>query len=328
MTAETLLGQGISANSLIDKGVALFDQGKYKDAIVFYQQALAIDSKSDRANYEIGYAYNELKDYQQAVNYSDKIIQANGAHLEEAYTLKASALDMLGKHDLAIQTYQEGIKRYPKDYLLNYNVGLTFYEENKYDIAAYYAGKALEVKPKHASSHLILANSMYGAGKKSQSLMASYYFLLLEPDSKRSLSALALLEKQLKAGVSKDSGDVTTIHFSGHETENEFGPADAILPFQQALRNSDKNKNKSDEQFFFETTELFFKVLSELSDKNTNHNIWWDVYVPFYKDLVKSKNTEAFCYYISKSKNSSAVNNWLSSHQSEVNRLIQWYKTK
>jgi tetratricopeptide (TPR) repeat protein len=320
---SALFAQHYSIDEYIDKGTALHDKQKYFEALELYRQALDIDSTSPRANYEMANTYVALEKYERAIYFADKVIAKNTLFVDHAYTIKGTALDLLGKYEDALDVYNKGVKKYPENYLLNYNLALTYYNAKDYVDARIYATNAIGANNSRASSHLLLAQCMYHADKRTQTLQSLYYFLLLEPNSKRSESALALMAKLSGAGVKKEGENQITINISKGSTDDEF--ADLSLSMMQALKISDTAKVKNEEETFYKDTKSFFSILSELKKKKSPKNIWWDFYTPFFKDLVESGNAEAFCYYIAQSRDKEAITGWLKGHQDKVERLIKWY---
>ena len=322
-----VFSQQPSIHTIVQKGNQLFDDGKYIEALEQYKRALALDPEDPDVNVEMGNTYVALKKYQEAVPFCDKVIGLNKeGSAELGYTIKGTALDLMEKPDEALKVYLYGIRKYPKCNSLLYNVSVTYYKMGKYTESAHYAGRAVEAKPAHASSHLMLWTSMYALDRRVQSLLACYYFLFLEPNSRRSPSALNAIDQQLKSGVKQKDDKNIEINVSENAGSAVFGAAELALSMAQASKYEDKEKNKTEEQAFFEVSELLFSILGQLKDKNTddNNSIWWTQYVPFFKDMNDSKNTEAFCYYITTSKNSANVKAWINNHSAKMYKFAKW----
>jgi len=320
-----LFGQGHSVNELVDKGNALYDKGDYISAAVTYREALAIDSNSARALCELANTSVALEKYEQALACAEKIIQLNDQFLDHAYILKGTALDLLNRYDEAIQAYLEGIKKYPDNHLLQYNVAFTYYNQKQYKDAEYHAIKSIELKPDHASSHLLLGECMYHEGKRTQSLLALYYFLLLENNSKRSPLGLALLHKQEGWGVKKEADDKITVNISPDD-KSDFATTELVLGLSQAMSYDDKNKDKTEVEKLIDITKSFFDIVTETDDKKKKDDIWWNFYLPFFGALNKSGNTETFCYYICVSSKESGAAAWLGGNTQKVGEFAAWYK--
>jgi tetratricopeptide (TPR) repeat protein len=322
-----VFGQENNIKELVAQGTELHDQGKYDEAIAKYKAALDIDINSTLANYELSYTCMVTQKYEDGIKYSKKVIEQNSNNQHEAYIVLGSCLDMLGKPDEAIKAYEEGLKKFPNSNLLNYNLALTSYNQKDYETAEKAAINAIIAKPAHGSSHIILAAIMKAKGQRVKSLMATYYFLMLEPNSKRSKINYNNLKNQLGQGVKKKDEKNINVNVPLNSTkDSEFGAAEMMVSLLAASQYVDKNKNKSDMELFAETTNKFFSVLGEL--KKENKGFWWDLYVTKFYDLVQTKNDEAFSYYISQSSDSDVVNKWIADNSNKIQEFKYWMMNK
>jgi len=322
-----LFGQENKVKELVAQGTELHDQGKYDEAIAKYKAALDIDKNSTLANYELSYTCMVTQKYEDGVIYSKKVIEQNTDNQHEAYIVLGSCLDMLGKPEKAIKTYEKGLKKYPNSNLLNYNLALTSYNQKDYNVAEKAAINAIIAKPSHGSSHVILAAIMKAKGERVKSLLSTYYFLMLEPNSKRSKINYNSLRNQLGQGVEKkDEKNINVNVPLNSSKDSEFGAAEIMVSLLAASQYTEENKSKSDMELFVETSNKFFSVLGEL--KKENKGFWWDLYVTKFYDLVQTKNYEAFSYYISQSGDSVTVNKWIADNSSKMQEFKVWMNKK
>jgi tetratricopeptide (TPR) repeat protein len=318
-----LFGQNEDVRELVSQGTELHDQGKYEEAISKYKAALDIDKNSTVANYELSYTYMTIEKYDDAIKYSKKVIEQNADNQQAAYIVLGTSLDLKGKQKNAIKTYEDGLVKFPNSNLLNYNLAYTSYNIGDYDKAEKAAINAILAKPTHGSSHLVLSNIMKAKGERVKALLPLYYFLLLEPNSKRSLQIFNILNGMLNQGVEKQSDNNININVpSSASKDSLFGAADMMISLLGANKYTDENKEKTDSDFFVETNESLFGILGEL--KKDNKNIYWDLYVTKFDDLVQTKNIEAFSYYISQSTNTDKVNNWIANNQDKMKIFKEW----
>jgi tetratricopeptide (TPR) repeat protein len=310
---------------LVSQGTDLHDQGNFNEAIAKYKAALDIDKNSTLANYELSYTYLAIEKYDDAIKYSKRVIKQNSDNLEPAYVVLGSSFDMKGKSKDAVKIYEEGLTKFPKSNLLNFNLALTFFNLHDYDNAEQASVNAIEANPTHGSSHLLLGKIMTIKGERVKALLSFYYFLMLEPDSKRSLNVFTNLKKMLKDGVEQHSENKINIQINSATTKDSiFGAAEIMVSLKGATRFTTDNKGKSDNEYFVETNKSLFSILGELKKNNTN--IWWDFYVSKFYNLIKTNNCEAFSYYISQSSNSPEVSIWINNHQNEIQSLKNWLK--
>ena len=325
LLGSTAYSQSPELQNLVGQGVKLHDKGDYNGAIEQYKKALLIDDKSPLANYEIGSTYFALKDYQKAIEHCDKVIAANSSYMEQAYVLKGTALDMMGKPNEAISVYKEATKSFPNKYLPYYNLALTSYNIKEYKEAEEALKRSLTANPSHASSHLLMGYTMNAQNSRTKSLLAVYNFLLLEPKGDRARSACKLLDFLLKKNVKKEDEKSVTITFDPGKTSDEFSSAELMLSLMEAGKSTEKNKGKSDQELFSENTNSFFSILGEL--KKDNKGFWWDYYVDFFYAMTNAKHVETYCYYILQSNGDEKINDWLKKNDDKVESLSSWYST-
>lgn len=310
-----LLCTGLFAqeNNFITEGIKLHDKGDYEGAIGFFKKALQSDKNSVHANYEMASTYLAMKDYTNALKYADKVITRNVDYVDQAYIVKGSALDLLGRKPEAISAYKAAIKKYPKNHLLYYNLALTSFNLKNYKEAGDALQKALKLNQLHASSHFLLGLCMTKQGNRVQGMLALYNFLLLEPKTKRSATALQALEDQWKN---------TTVRKPAVKEEDEFKTATLMLDVLQAANNNETNKNKPAIVLFAENTNTIFTILGE--EKKNNKGFWWSFYVDYFYTLAKNSHTEALCYYINQSKGD-IYDVWLKDNLAKMEALSEWY---
>jgi Tfp pilus assembly protein PilF len=321
---------GISLNaqseidSLVDMGIELHDNGQFEWAIDVYKKALALEPNSPLVNYEIALTYMSTKEYDKAIKHSNAVIENNTDNLLQAYMLKASCMDYLGKPKEAVKMYQKAIRKYGDHYLLSYNLGYTYYNMSDEENAEKWLTDAIEQNPSHASSHLMLAYLMKDNNQKIKSLLSLHYFLFLEPNSKRSFDAFDLLIKQFSGNVEKEKVNPNQINImlNGTSLENEFGGVELMISLLEASKTIEENKNKTKEEMFIEHTSSFFKMLGELNRKKKK-GLYWDYYIPFFNEVANSEHIDAYCYYISQSSNGNAEV-WLSNNTDKIDKFSKW----
>lgn len=308
---------------ILREGYEYHENGDFDKAVATYQKALEIDPESSLVNYEIALSYFNKGDLENTIKYSDIVLAQNEDYLLQAYMTKGSALDMQGKADEAIQLFKEAIERTEAHYLLYYNLGLTYYNIHDLENAEENIINAIENNSNHPSSHLILAHIHQQKKNTVQTLLATYYFLLLEPNSPRSKDAFLLIEKTFSRNVTKDDQKPNTINinFSPNE-DNPFTTAELMISLLEAAKYTEKNEGKTEDELFVENTESFFKILGELKKKE-NKEIWWTLYTDFFYALAESEHLETFCKYISLSSNENAKE-WLTDNEQKFLDFAHW----
>jgi len=314
--------QSNEVENLVREGIAYHDSGAYEKAISVYEKALEIDPKSSLANYELAYTYLSQNNYEKAVEHSKVAIEQKDDHSMAGYIVCGNALDMMGKPDEAIKIYEKGIKDYD-NYLLYYNHALTCFNQGQIDKAYSSAVHAIQNNSSHASSHYILSKILEQEGSRIKAMLPLYFFLLLEPNSQRSVEAYEKLMTFVDQGVTKEGPKNinVVVPVGGKDDNGDFGAAEMMLSLKKASDFTDDAEGKTRLELFAETNDSVFKILGELKKKNKG--FLWDFYVPFFYDLAKEELTPVYSYYISLSEGSDAYD-WLDEHPDELTRLDQW----
>ncbi len=251
--------------------------------------------------------------------YADKVIIRNLDYVDQAYILKGSALDLSGRKPEAINTYKLALKKYKTNHLLYYNLALTSFNLKNYNDADDALQKALKLNPLHASSHFLLGLSMITQEKRVQGILALYNFLLLEPKTKRSASALLALEDEWK-NAGKQKVNAKTVPLK--KEDDEFSTATLMLDILESSKNNEANKSKPAVILFAENTNTFFTILGEA--KKDKKGFWWNFYVDYFYTLTNNHHTEALCYYITQSKDD-AYDVWLKDNLPKMEAISEWY---
>ena len=294
----------------------MYDKGDYEGALEMYKKALTSNPASVQAKYEMASTYLQLKDYTNAIKYSEKVIAANKDYADQAYIVKGTALDYLNKPQDAANIYKQALKKFPKTQLLYYNLALTSFNLKNYKETDAALQQSLKLNPLHASSHFLLGLSMVTQGKRVQGMLALYNFLLLEPKSKKSASVLQTLDEEWAKGTLASK---TT---SVKKETDEFYTADLMIDMLESAKKNEANKNKPAMVLFAENTNTFFTILGEA--KKDKKGFWWNFYVDYFYKLSINHHTEALCYYISQSKDG-AYEEWLKDNLKKMEALSEWY---
>ncbi|MFR9166690.1 MAG: tetratricopeptide repeat protein [Dysgonomonas sp.] len=304
-----------SSERLIRRGVSMHDKGRYKEAIDYYKEALKINPGSMSATYEMSLSYLYLKDYEDALKYSTKVINSNFQPLLlDAYCVKSSALAELNKVDDAIKLLNEAVRKCGDEYLLHYNLGLSYFKINDLNQAAIHLRKAIEVDTTHASAFLLYAYVMNDSNKWVQSFLSFHFFLLLEPNTERSKDAFGEMYEMLISQYPKDSpkllpdGNIEQKYVYDYIQQHKPTSADSEKQFV----------------FFEDITRKVILMLNQMQD-DTQKGLLWDFFVPIYSEIMASGYLEAYCRYVSACYFPSSMN-WWNKNTKEVDKFINWFE--
>lgn len=307
-----------ASDKLVRKGVSLHDKGKYNDAISYYQQAIKINPSSMTATYEMALSYLYLKDYNNALKYSTKIINANFSPLLiDAYCVKSTALAEMNKVDQSIKLLNEGISKCGDQYLLHYNLGLSYFKTKNLRNSILHLQKAISIDTTHPSTFLLYAYALNDAGYWLESFLSFQFFLLLEPNTDRSKDAFQeMYDILIKNGNTSNKNSQKLLVGETVDKAIIMKSLTKILP-------KDQYEN-SQYSFFQEATRQIFFILKEQQD-DSKSGLLWDFFVPIDSEILQSGNFDTYCRYISVSYFPNSLN-WWKTNSAKVDNFIAWFE--
>ena len=314
---------------LIDEGVQLHDRQDYDAAIRKYEEVLKANPDNVSAMYEMAYSLSEKKDYKKSLEVAQRGAQYKADLLVGFYLLIGNDLDLLEEPKKAQDVYKAGMKLFPTNSLLYYNMAVSLHNAGKPEEARENLKKALAYNPEHTTSHIVLAQIYFNANYKTPALLAALRFLVLEPNSNRSGAAIKIMRSVLQGGASqgKTEKDINIfVDMSAKKDEGDFGGVDLMLGMTKALGMSEKNKGKSEMQLFVEQVDTVLAILAEQDPKLFRTKFVGQYYVPYFAELQKRKLVEPFCYYILQAEGRSDVQAWLKEHSAQVAEFLAWSK--
>jgi tetratricopeptide (TPR) repeat protein len=315
----------IVIEAMMAQGYESYIEGDFETAITVYLKALEMDPTSALANSQIAMSYFKLGDYDNAILYSEKVIQDDNdpTYVLSSYVTKGSCLDIIGETDASIELFKEGIEKFPENNYLHFNLGINYFKLNDVTNAEYHAVQSATIDPGHLTSHFLLANINHRQEEKIPTLLTSFYFLLAEPHTEKSVEALDMVYTNFSSGVTEETtkeGAPININITLGAT-SEFGSAELMLSLLEASKSLEKNKDKSEDELFIENTTSFFTILGDTT-KETD-GLWKGFYIPFFYKLAQSEHMETFCHYVQQSKNENSIV-WLKEHEEKINAMFTW----
>ena len=135
-----------------DLGVVYERTDRYAKAIPFYKESLAIESNKEIAN-RISNCYNEIGDYDKALEYCDQAIALDSTKTNYLY-FKANILDNAGRSEEAIKVMDSYIAQNPEEYVPYYRRGWFKDHSGKTDEAIEDYTMAITLQPNDAYPYL------------------------------------------------------------------------------------------------------------------------------------------------------------------------------
>jgi len=315
----------------LKEGITYHDQGLYDQAIASYQKMLELDPNSSLGHYEISLSYMYNKEYDLAIEHSEKVIEGGGRLLVPAIVVKASSWSDQGKVEEAIDLLEDTIDKYELDVMVLYNLAICHFKLNDLENAERALVAGIYTDPFHASSHYMLAILKESKSLRTESMLSAYFFLLLEPNTARSEKMVNFLDRAFMKGVesSAEKGEKKVINLTLDENglDTQYGMVEMGLTMAAAVSLSEKGKNKK--ETFCERTTSFLELLptAKQTDQKKALNLDTHFYLPFYSALSSANYKELFCKYTNQ-RASDTNQKWLTKNEKIVKDFQAWSEEK
>jgi len=302
--------EGKQLVELLRKGNAQHDVGNYEQALDYYKKALKLDSVSGIVHYEIAYTLLALKRYDEAAEFSRKVILLDSKQQQGAYLMLGSALNMSGKPQEAIQAYLEGLVKFRGLHQLHYNLALAYYDIGNLAKSEEALMHSLQMRPGHVNSHILLGKVLSSRGDNIKSTMCFSYVLYLNPELPNAQEIGELLRERLAYLFDPKADSLKVGLFSGDSS---------FASMYEAINTA--RISSRDSSFTAELC-LFFEQLETLLDKG--HPLWSDLYAGTFHGLHASGHCEAYAHSLEQLNPTPETERWVRLNQSKVQEMRSW----
>jgi tetratricopeptide (TPR) repeat protein/transglutaminase-like putative cysteine protease len=170
-TGAPAIPSTVSADELLEAGIAALNAGNVRDAIPLLQHAVEIDPKSKQGWSDLGLAYLRLGQFDEAADAFQKQISAN-PYDEHVYNYLGLTLQQQQKFPEAADAFRKQIAMNPLDPVAHAALGALFLAQHKYSEAVPELDKATVLAPENAELEVSLGQALLNTGEKEKALEA------------------------------------------------------------------------------------------------------------------------------------------------------------
>jgi antitoxin component YwqK of YwqJK toxin-antitoxin module/tetratricopeptide (TPR) repeat protein len=296
----------INSGEVIERATALYDSGKYDDAIAKFLTVPKRDTNYVYMLSELALAYTANKQYEKAIAVCEEALAKPSLYKAHLLKSQAIATDKKGDFDKSVVLFNKAIEQYPFDVSFVYNLGITYYNHKDYDKAIDCFFKVLNVNPFHAGSHLNLGRIAVGQGRKTHAMFSFGMYLGV---SNTDNSVLVYADKFLSNQI-QDESTLPAIGTNGCEK------LDQIIRAKVAMEEKFKTKTGVSAPVV-KQYEMFFEQLGIINTSTDDR--WVNYYLPIYKAIKESNMMEPFLFHILASADNDVVKKWRKKNEKSLN---------
>ena len=240
----------------------------------------------------------------EGIPYLEKVLKTQSNYTNPAYSLLGSIYDKSNQPEKAIAVYKDGLKVYPQDQNLYFNLGIADFRNKQYAEAELAAIEAIKLDPKHVNSQRLYGLVCFHQNKRMNALLAFCSFLLLDPNNARADEAATNMQSILKGGVLKADGPVKTPPADAKETAVLNGIITGAIAAGQA------KKLTGNALLEFQLKTIFTQA-GQLSAKKTDQTFFDKFYADFFSKLAQSGNVPALVKVITTKTDDAGLSEWV-----------------
>lgn len=304
----------IHSGDVIEKGKALYDSGAFAAAVKEFYKVPERDTNYVLMLTEAALAQLGAKQYDDVLALCEKGVTKPSPYAPYFYRYRAIAEDKKGKLETSVKVFQEGINKFPADYGLLYNLGITYYNNKQYEKAKDIFFQVLSFNPFHAGSHLNLGRMAIGQGRKTHAMLSlGMYLSISNSDNER----LVLLNNFLDNQVT-DEGSIPV--FGVNEAEKLDQIIRAKLAMDKEFKGSIPVTAAVVRQY-----EMLFQQMNLIGTNDSD--AWVRTYMPIYRFMKENKLMEPFVYHLLSSSSNNVVKKWHSKNKKELTGFFEGVNT-
>ena len=269
----------------------------------------------------MGYTLYSAGKGKDAIPYLESILKSNGSKYE-ADDLLGSIYDDANEPEKAIECYKNGIKENRGFEHLHFNLGISYLRKNDYADAEACEMDAIKLDQRHVSNQRIYALAEYDQGKRICALLAWCSFLIIEPNTQRSVDVFNDVRKIINYGFSKQAGKPLNINISEADIKNG---TNLSLPLVVVESTEGKKDLSAVDSLTLQLTAIF-KAVPEFGESKKDE-FFSNYYAKFFDQLAESGNMPAFVRLISLSVYKDDDVAWLKENQQQLNALDLWLRS-
>jgi tetratricopeptide (TPR) repeat protein len=308
------------ASVLLNEGMEFQKAGKHEEATLKFKEALQTESDNTAVNYQLAFSLVAAKKGDEAIPYAEKVIKTSSAYTAAAYSLLGGVYDASGQAAKAIAVYNDGLRAFPHDQNMWFNLGLAYFRDRQYAEAEKAAIEAIKLDVKHANSQRLYALVAFHQNKRMNALLGLCSFLLTAPNSPRAEEAYTNIQSILKGGVLKgaDTKELTSA---------EAREAAAFNAAITAVINSPSSQKQPGVSLLEYELKSIFTFAGQAANKKATKSFFDNFFVTYFYNLTQSGHAQALAQLINASTDKAAHEKWKQANPAKVAAMEEWVKS-
>ena len=177
----------------LNRGNALFDQGKYEEAVGVYQKIIDAFPDAYVVNKNIGNCYFRMERYDLAEEYYLKVLEKDPNN-SDILLLIGNTYANRGENEKALEWYRKIEFEKINDPTVLFNIGTNFYKNSQFEEALKYYQKSVDIQNDFLDGIYQLGLTNLTLGNYKEAIVVFEDYLKHDPDSERASQVRGFIE--------------------------------------------------------------------------------------------------------------------------------------
>ncbi len=311
------------ASTKCQEAIRLMDSGKVDESIVLLNEAIKLDPKETIYPYELAFAYCLKEDYKTAVKILEKLRKSKEPS-ELVYQLLGNSYDMLGKPEKALETYADGLEKYPNSGCLNMESGTVYWIHEQYDKAVSYYEKGIEVDPEFPSNYYRVATAYCHSDAEVWGMIYGEIFMNLERNTQRTSEMSRLLYNTYKSEITFPNDSVVNISFCKNMSMTLEDLEELKIPFGMVYETIMSLAVGAEKNIDINSLDRIRTRFVENYYREKYNEKYPNVLFDYQNKLKAAGHMEAYNHWLLKNGDEDAFSKWLVDNASKWGAFAKW----
>ena len=323
---------GAEARQIVTRAVMLEDKGQMDSVLYLLNIADSIGPNTSEIVYEIGYYYFSKQKYPDAIKALERAKNLPRGRTDVLYQLLGNSYDYAGDSLMAMSTYKEGIKEFPKSGKLYLECGNLFLMKERYDEAVNYYEQGIDAEPTFPSNYYRAAQLWTSSSDPVWGIFYGEIFMNLERGSKRNEDVSKWLAATYRDNIkihNKDSISVTlhkTVIFADNKTLKDLKKGKFQLPFGGAYEQTMILSVIGIDTLSFDGLCTLRNNFSDNWTKMGMDKKYSNVVLDYHEKLKKKGMLNAYNRWLMRESDFPAFRRWMNANKTEWDTFAEWFK--
>jgi len=301
------------------------EQGRFDDALKLLIEAEQLDPENYNYPFEQAYTYTQKKEYKKAADILERLLKHKDV-TGQTYSALGNNYDYLGDREKAVQTYEEGLKKFPRSAYLFVELGNMALMTGDGNKALNYYEKGIDANPNYTATYYRAAKIFCtSTTEKIWGMIYGEIFMNLERNSSRTSEISKLLYDTYKSQITFPADGKVAVSFSKTSTmtldQLNSGKMPLPMMYEAAIGVGSAPEKNIDIDALNRIRTGALAYYTAIDSKSPLKNLLFD----YQKTIKDAGHLEAYNYWILSQGDKEKFEAWQKANTGKWEAFVKWF---